>query len=362
MSKGDRAGGARVVIAMSGGVDSSVAAALLVERGYDVVGMTMRLWAEDGGEDSTPNPCCSSEAIDAARQVCCNLGIPFYVVDLRRPFREKVVEYFLSEYARGRTPNPCIVCNQRIKFDLLLQHALASGARYLATGHYARVQEVNGSYSLLTGLDLRKDQSYALYTLGQKQLRHLLLPLGECKKTQVRAMAREWDLPAASRPESQELCFVPGNDYRRFLARHRPELLMPGPILDTAGRAIGRHKGLPCYTIGQRKGMGIAAPEPLYVLQIDVESNTLIVGTASELGRNKLLAEHVSYVSGQAPKEAVWIEAKIRYNAVRAPALLTPISGEEARVVFDQPQRDITPGQAVVFYRAEEVLGGGVIA
>jgi len=211
-------------------------------------------------------------------------------------------------------------------------------------------------------LDRQKDQSYALYMLGQRQLQHLLLPLGEYHKAEVRRMARERGLPVASRPESQELCFVPGNDYRRFLARHIPEALTPGPIVDTAGKVIGQHKGLPFYTIGQRKGMGIAASEPLYVLRIDAEHNALIVGTASELGQSELVAECTSYVSGQAPKEPVRITAKIRYKAVHAPALLIPMSERQAKVVFDYPQRDITPGQAVVFYRGEGVLGGGVIA
>ena len=358
----DHAPRVRVIVAMSGGVDSSVAAALLKESGFDVIGMMMRLWAEDGGHGSAPNRCCSPEAMESARQVCNNLGIPFYVVDFRRPFRQEVVEYFLDEYARGRTPNPCIVCNQRIKFDLLLKRALALDAQYMATGHYARLERVNGRSRLLTGFDLQKDQSYALYRLGQEQLQHLLLPLGEYEKTQVRAMALERDLPVASRPESQDLCFVPRDDYRPFIARHRPGALRPGPILDSAGRVLGQHQGLPYYTIGQRKGMGVAAPEPLYVLQIDVESNTLVVGTDPELGHNELSAEKTSYVSGQAPEEPSRIEAKIRYGAARAPALLVPTSTREARVVFDQPQREITPGQAVVFYRGEEVLGGGVIA
>ena len=357
-----RAPRTRVVVAMSGGVDSSVAAALLVEEGHDVIGVMMRLWAEDETNDAAPNRCCSPEAMDGARQVCYNLGIPFYVVDFRRPFREKVVDYFLTDYAQGRTPNPCVACNQRIKFDLLLQWALALDARFLATGHYARAQAGNGQYHLLEGLDLQKDQSYVLYMLGQRHLRHLLLPLGVHEKKHVRAMADERGLPTASRPESQELCFVQGNDYRRFLRRHRPEAFTPGPIVNTAREILGQHKGLPCYTIGQRKGMGIAAAKPLYVLRLDLPNNTLIVGGRSQLGRRELLAVRTNYVSGRVANEPSRIEAKIRYKAVRAPARLLPTANEEATVVFDQPQRDITPGQSVVFYRGQEVLGGGVIA
>lgn len=353
--------GRRVVVAMSGGVDSSTTAALLVERGYDVIGVMMRLWAEESEHGST-NRCCSPEAREDARRVCDALDIPFYLIDYEREFKREVVDLFVAEYARGRTPNPCLACNRHIKFDLLLHRALAMEAQYLATGHYARVRQVNGRYQLLKGCDEEKDQSYVLYMLGQQELQHLLLPLGEYTKEQVRALARQRGLPVAERAESQDLCFLADNDYRRFLQDQAPEAIRPGPILDTAGRTIGQHKGLPFYTIGQREGLGIAAPQALYVMQIDVARNALVVGTRADLGRRELVATEVNYISGQSPQQPLEITAKIRYKAVESEALLTPLGDGRARVTFAQPQRDITPGQGVVFYQGEVVLGGGTIS
>lgn len=352
----------RVVVAMSGGVDSSVAAALLVERGYEVIGVMMNLWAEGGLE--SPNRCCSPAAVEDARRVSYILGIPFYLINFQQAFRKHVVDYFIAEYGRGRTPNPCLACNRHIKFDLLLRRALSLEASYLATGHYARIDRADGRYRLLRGVDRFRDQSYLLYMLTQDQLRYLLFPLGEHTKEEVRAIAREKGLPVADKEESREICFVPDNDYRRFLQTHAPHTIRPGPILNLRGEVIGEHKGLPFYTIGQRQGLGIPFSEPLYVLEIDEERNALIVGPAGELGRRELVARQVNFISGQEPTKPIVVTAKIRYQHVEAEAIITPLESEPkaVRVSFTVPQRDITPGQGVVFYQGEEVLGGGIIA
>jgi tRNA-specific 2-thiouridylase len=355
--------GGRVVAAMSGGVDSSVAAALLVEAGHDVMGVMMHLWAEE------ENRCCSPESVEDARSVAAHLGIPFHLVDYQDEFHDCVVRYFVAEYARGRTPNPCLACNQTIRFHHLLRHARDLGAGAMATGHYARVDEQDGRYCLRMGVDRRKDQSYVLYMLGQDHLRHLLFPLGNLTKGQVRDMARARGLPVADKDESMEICFVADDDYRRFLAEHAPETARSGPIFDAAGHEIGRHRGLASYTIGQRRGLGNLAarrvgdggPEPLFVLRLDVERNAVVVGTAAELGRQSLEAERVSYVSGEAPLEAVRVQAKIRYRAALAEAIWIPAGEARARVEFQRPLRDITPGQAVVAYQGDVVLGGGII-
>ena len=344
---------------MSGGVDSSVATALLVEQGYEVSGLMMRLWSEPGGEAG--NRCCTLDAVDSARRVADTLGIPFYLFDVEATFRAHVVDYFVREYAAGRTPNPCLMCNQHIRFDVLLHRALALDARYLATGHYVRLRHTDGRYRLLKAVDARKDQSYVLYMLDQETMRHLLFPLGDHVKEQVREMARQRGLPVADRAESQDLCFLAGGDYRQFLQREAPEAVRPGPIVDRSGQVLGQHKGLPCYTIGQRRGLGIAAPEALYVLEIDAARNALVVGTAAELGQTELTASGISYVSGKVPPQPLRVMARIRYKAKEVSALLTPLPGDRACLHFDYPLRDITPGQGVVFYQGEELVGGGII-
>jgi tRNA-specific 2-thiouridylase len=340
---------------MSGGVDSSVAAALLVEQGFEVIGVMMHLWAEE------ENRCCSPQAIDDARRVAVQLGIPFHLVDYEAEFKACVVDYFVSEYSQGRTPNPCLACNRHIRFGLLLQEARALGAEGLATGHYARVGQVDNIYQMRMGIDPQKDQSYVLYMLGQEELRLLLLPIGGYTKLQVRDMARRRGLPVADKDESMELCFVADDDYRRFLREHAPRAIQPGPILDSSGRELGRHQGLPFYTVGQRRGLGIAAPEALYVIRLDVAHNALVVGTMDELGRHVLLADRVSYVSGQSPEGPIRVQAKIRYKALLAEATWIPQANGRARVEFDLPLRDITPGQAVVAYQGDLLLGGGII-
>ena len=351
----------RVAVAMSGGVDSSVAAALLVEQGYDVIGVMMRLWSEDGQAEGVRDRSYLPAATEDAQRVSHSLGIPFHVLDYEAPFRERVVEYFLTEYTRGRTPNPCLACNRYIKFGLLLEQALALNADYLATGHYARVRSADNQYQLWRGVDRAKDQSYFLYMLGQEQLRHLLLPLGDYRKEQVRSMARERNLPVRDKAESQDLCFIADGDYHRFLRQRVPEAVVPGPIVDTSGNVLGEHHGLPFYTIGQRKGLGISAAAPLYVLHLDVERNTLVVGTSAELGRRSLVASNVTFVSGRYPDAALRVSAKIRYRARMRKAMVIPLPGKQIEVTFERPLRDIAPGQAVVFYQGEVVLGGGII-
>ncbi|GAB4428574.1 MAG: tRNA 2-thiouridine(34) synthase MnmA [Anaerolineae bacterium] len=348
----------RVVVAMSGGVDSSVAAALLVEQGFEVVGLMLRLWAEPGGK---ANRCCTPDAIADARRVADALGIPFYVRDYKDTFKSTVVDFFVEGYASGITPNPCIICNRDIRFDRLLHEALSLGGDFLATGHYARVSRgADGDFRLLKGIDPAKDQSYMLYTMTQERLARVLLPVGEFRKERIREIAHEKGLPVFDRPDSQDLCFLGAGDYRTFLARHAPEVVQTGPIVTAGGQPLGQHRGLAFYTIGQRKGLGISTPQPMYVLDKDIASNTLVVGTREQLGQPALLAREVSYVSGQPPANRQ-VEAKIRYKSTPMNAQLTPLPDGKARLQFDAPLGGITPGQAVVFYQGDVALGGGII-
>jgi tRNA-specific 2-thiouridylase len=359
---GDQKSNTRVVVAMSGGVDSSVAAALLVEQGYDVVGIMLKLWSDGDGEHGRANRCCTPADTEAARLIAQQLGIPFYLINIADSFKSIVVDYFVGEYMAGRTPNPCLECNRHVRFELLLNKALGLGAHYLATGHYARVRQVAGRYQLLRGLDPQKDQSYVLSVLGQAELSHALWPLGELTKPQVRELAARFNLPVAQKVESQDLCFLASGDYRDFLLRHSPAgAIRPGPIRTTSGRVLGEHQGLPFYTIGQRKGIGLAAAEPLYVIELDARANAVIVGTAAELGRRECVARHMHYVSGQTPHEPFRATAKIRYKAREAAVTVYP-DDRVARVEFDDPQRDITPGQGLVLFDGEVVIGQGLIA
>lgn len=337
----------RVMVALSGGVDSSVAALILKKAGYEVVGLTMLLWS-DGGVASN---------VTLLEQVCHILDIQMRVIDVEKEFKRYVIDYFCREYMKGRTPNPCVACNKNIKFGFLLDYTISSGFDYVATGHYARVEKCNEAYHLLKGLDRNKDQSYMLYTLGQNKLKHILFPLGEYSKAEVRRLAKQSRLPNADRPASQDLCFIT-SDYRSFLRRY----LQParGMIIDSCGKVVGEHEGVMFYTVGQRHKLGLATGEPVYVVKIDAANNTLVVGREQELYRSRCMVTDVNWVSGEAPKEPVEVVAKIRYKSPEEPAVLYP-GKEMAEVVFRNMQRAITPGQAVVFYCGDEVIGGGTI-
>lgn len=350
----------KVIVAMSGGVDSSVAAALLVEQGYEVIGIMMRLWSEPGSEES--NRCCTPDAMALARRVAARLNIPFYALDVQQTFRQIVVEYFLDGYVKNITPNPCLICNRQIRWEYLLNHALTLGADALATGHYVRTRESStGKIELLRGLDHNKDQSYVLHILNQEKLSRALFPIGEYTKPQVRELARHFNLPVAERADSQDLCFLGGGDYRSFLTRHASHLIQPGPIVDTQGNILGHHTGLAYYTIGQRKGLHIASPVPLYVLSKHIAQNLLIVGPAEALGQTELTARDANWISGEIPHQPFRAQTQIRYKSHPEWGEISIIDTKRIHVKFDRPLRDITPGQAVVFYDNEICLGGGII-
>ena len=358
----NNAGKGRVVVAMSGGVDSSVAAALLVEQGYEVIGMMMRLWSEESVGPATPaNRCCTPDQMADARRVADKLGIPFYVADVRQHFRQAIVQFFLDEHEAGRTPNPCVECNRQIRFTYLLDRALAMDADYLATGHYARIDNTPEGYILMQGQDLHKDQSYVLHTLRQEQLAHVLFPISSYTKDEVREIARRFGLPVASKQESQDLCFLSDGDYRRFIRDNSIQIHQSGPILDQDGRELGQHQGLPFYTIGQRKGLGIAAAEPLFVLGKDAARNALVVGPRESLGVRELVADGVNWISGMPPASPITAQVKIRYKATPIPATVTPSDDSRVHVQFDEPAFGVTPGQAAVFYDGPVCLGGGLI-
>ena len=353
----------RVVVAMSGGVDSSVAAALLVRAGYDVVGMMMRLWSDPAMGGAAHNRCCTPTQMNDARRVADQLGIPFYALDTQAVFRDTVVEYFIDGHRAGDTPNPCLECNRRIRFEWLLDNALALDADYLATGHYARVtRDTDGDWQLRRGVDGGKDQSYVLSVLRQEQLARAMFPVGEYPKAQVRQMAADMGLDVASRSDSQDLCFLGKGDYRDFLRLHAPDVMRAGPIMTANGIVLGEHGGLANYTIGQRKGLGISHSEPLYVLATNPVRNALVVGTREQLGRDKLTAHGVNWVSGSPPDGRFRAQVKIRYRAQPQPAEIRVTGADSFSAHFDEPQRDITPGQAAVIYDDDICLGGGVIA
>ena len=360
---------------MSGGVDSSVAAALLKQRGYDLIGITMTLSCSSKSSDKG---CCSMDAASDAKKVADILGIPHYTLNFKDEFQKLVIDNFIEEYKNGRTPNPCVRCNQFIKFDHLLRKAKELGAEYIATGHYARIvspltrepvspfeklanrQTGIPAYKLLKGLDPKKDQAYVLYTLTQEQLAHILFPLGELKKEEVRKLAKEFKLPVAEKAESQEICFVEDDDYGRFIKEKLPEDAKPGAIVDKNGKVVGKHDGIIFYTIGQRSGIG-AHTKRKYVIGINARKNEIIIGDDSDLFKNELTAFNINYISGNILENNLEVAAKVRYNSPEAPARLIPLGESKAKVEFLKPQRAVTPGQSVVFYAEEEVIGGGII-
>jgi len=354
----------RVVIGMSGGVDSSVAAYLLKQQGYDVIGVTMQIWQDKSKEDfEREGGCCSLSAVEDARRVCDKLDIPFYVMNFKQVFEKTVIDYFVNEYLQGRTPNPCIACNKYVKFDALLERALALEAGYVATGHYARVlyDESLKRYIIRKSATPEKDQTYVLYNLTQDQLSHILMPLGDYNKEQVREIARELDLRTANKPESQEICFVEDNDYGRFISERRGEEVKPGFFVDTEGNKLGTHRGIAHYTVGQRKGLGIAFGKPMYVVEILQDKNLVVLGDEAEVFSRELIASKINFIAFEQLEGPIEIKAKIRYSAKEAKAMITPIEADKVKVVFEEPQRAITPGQAVVFYQGDILVGGGTI-
>jgi tRNA-uridine 2-sulfurtransferase len=357
----------RVVVAMSGGVDSSVAAALLVRQGYDVIGITIKThrYEDVGGNPGNESSCCSLDGINDAREVAARFGFPHYVLDFTEPFGKEVINNFVAEYVAGRTPNPCVICNRKIKWEELIRKSDALGAEFIATGHYARLRkdEVTGRWVISRGRDRSKDQSYALWGLTQESLARTIFPLAEMTKPEVRATAEALGLSSAKKGESYEICFIPDDNYERFLKERLPDLerSVGGGDLTMNGRSVGRHRGYPFYTIGQRKGLGVAMGEPVYVTGIDAQSNRVELGVAEDLYRRALVARDVNMMKVEDCRSPISVRAMIRYKDDGAPAVVSRREDGRVDVVFESPRRAITPGQSVVFYDGDDLVGGGVI-
>lgn len=353
----------KALIAMSGGVDSSVAAKIMVRDGFECIGCTMKLHNNIGDEEIAEgsHTCCSLSDVEDARSVAMRLGMPYYVFNFQDDFKEKIIDKFIRSYQCGRTPNPCIDCNRYMKFDKLFERAKVLGCDYIVTGHYARIEFYDGKYHLLKAIDDTKDQSYVLYGMNQYQLEHTKFPLGGMRKTETRALAEEGGFINADKPDSQDICFVPDGDYASVIEKYSGTVEKPGKFVDTNGNVLGEHKGITHYTIGQRKGLGLPMKHPVYVQKIDVERNEVVLGTNEELFKCELTASEMNWLSGSAPAGDLRCSAKIRYRHAEQPCTVTPVGEDRISLVFDEPQRAITPGQAVVLYCGDEVIGGGII-
>lgn len=350
----------RALIAMSGGVDSSLAALLMKEKGYECIGCTMKLYEnEDAGIEKTKT-CCSLDDVEDARNVACLLDMPFYVFNFTERFRTQVIDRFVQSYEEGRTPNPCIDCNRYMKFDKLYERAKLMGCEYIVTGHYARIEKEDGKFFLKKALDETKDQTYVLYTLTQDQLAHTMFPLGDLTKRTVRNIAEKNGFINANKPDSQDICFVPDGDYASVIEKYTGRICMPGNFVDTEGNIMGRHKGIIHYTLGQRKGLGIAAGKPVYVCEIRPQTREVVLGNSEDLMSRDVYVSDFNWISGNAPGGRIRCTAKVRYRQSEQPAVLS-VEGDIVHIVFDQPQRAITPGQAAVVYDGDVVLGGGTI-